>query len=107
MHSTISSGNKSSYVYLSLILGLVFLAVDIADYVTVTVYRDPYALPSSWRFTLVLAHVFSFYCFLIGFIYSYEANKIDVVKVAFVSFAVNLAAFVVRVDYEVRFEDYH
>lgn len=94
---------KSSYVYLAACLSLVFLAVNVADYATVSVARRPGLLSLSWRSSLLLLHAMAYFFNLVGFVYAVETGERPAVRAGAAAFAVNLVAYAVRVDYEVRF----
>lgn len=80
-----------------------FLAVNVADYATVSLERKPGLLSLSWRSSLLLLHACAFFFNLVGFIYAVEAGKARTVRLGVLAFVVNLVAYGVRVDYEVRF----
>eukprot|EP00474_Spongospora_subterranea_P011820 CRZ12278.1 hypothetical protein [Spongospora subterranea] len=107
MSSTVLARKEISFVYLSLATGTVLLAVDVMDFVATGSYRVPRITPFAWRQNLVMGHAISFYFFLAGFFYSSEARIHKLVQLSWVSFAINIVAFVLRQVYDIYYRDYH
>eukprot|EP00708_Paratrimastix_pyriformis_P001352 EC839115.1.p1 GENE.EC839115.1~~EC839115.1.p1 ORF type:complete len:180 (+),score=23.67 EC839115.1:67-540(+) len=103
----ISFRRKQLYVWLSLTFGALLLAAALYDLIVTVWIQSSDVLPSGWRSVIMLLHSASFYIFLIGFIYSYEAASTWNIGLSLLSFVVNLVAFVLRVVYELAFIDMH
>jgi hypothetical protein len=103
-HASSTIRKKSGYfTQISLVISLFFLLLNIVDFIALLAYREPGVIPVGWQLNLLLGHVIGFYFFLIGFIYSNEAEAKPMVRLSLFALALNLSAFIMRVVFEIKY----
>ncbi len=93
-------------VYVSIIYGIVLLLLALWDIYGVYQEWDAEASPPAWHTGFIYAQVFALLVLLLGLIVAFDTNQKQVMRHSFVSLAINLLAFTLRLYYEVFAADF-
>ncbi|KAI9202436.1 uncharacterized protein BJ171DRAFT_514056 [Polychytrium aggregatum] len=96
---------KDIYMQLCFIFGIVLLGVAINDYIYIFVLETP-PYTTRWLISFMVLHVFSFFTFLLAFIYGNESGDILSTRMALGGGVINLLAFTMEAVLRIGFQGY-
>ncbi|KAI9179520.1 hypothetical protein H9P43_004847 [Blastocladiella emersonii ATCC 22665] len=96
---------KEIYAHLSLIFGAILSGFVVYDYISLTVLLRVSSL-RPWLMSIQIAHVASFYLFLLSFIYANEAGDLQTLKKSLLALALNAGSFIARTAFDIAYAPY-
>eukprot|EP00771_Trimastix_marina_P002909 gnl/Trimastix_PCT/4082.p1 GENE.gnl/Trimastix_PCT/4082~~gnl/Trimastix_PCT/4082.p1 ORF type:complete len:244 (+),score=32.83 gnl/Trimastix_PCT/4082:53-733(+) len=102
----LSFNRKVFFIYLSMIFGILLFITVVFDFLATLQFQTT-GIPAGWLGPIMIFHVLAFYFFLIGFVYSHEANSKGYLILSWVALGINCVSYLGRIVYELAFLDYH
>jgi hypothetical protein len=93
-------------VYVSIIYGIALLLLALWDIYGVYQEWDAEATPPAWHTGFVYAQAFALLVLLLGLIVAFDTNHKQAMRHSFISLAINLLAFTLRLYYELFAADF-
>lgn len=91
----------------SIIILVVLLAIDIADFYALENRVVHGYLPNEWQGQILIAHALCFYLFFVGLVYVIETQELRLLPLAIAVFVMWLTAFILRIVFHFKFSDYY